>query len=452
MLLEAGSNREKKEFQQRIPLINSYAGVILGLQAYLSGFEDAHITLTPGTPLREWPGFLTIFNGKNILVTESKIASIPNGSVITKINGTPTKQWIDKNHLPYRSDGPKNISATYYSCAPYLFAWNENPFIQKPQTICIQSERGTKTHTLTWEKIAPKEFDKTFARLVKSPSWKELKVDPITITDITPDITWVKIPTFHPESALAEKMFLRSAQKLSSKRHKRAIVFDLHGNSGGIVDLGAEVLIKLFGEKEFATAAKASCPAVGYNPTSLARTKAEATNNFLLLDKFSSDAIAGNRSIIEDKITSPRDVQAQPLSKPVSAKIFVIMDNKTFSTSILFIDVLKELTNGTVTLIGQQTPGDSKYTYVKKFQIDRMTLELPYAVRRGGTRTNGEPHRPNIHLSDAHLQNDALLKKSVVNIINKKGVARRTRPRSNVPTRSRTRTPRPLPMKAIRDS
>lgn len=254
----------KKDFNERLCLISTQPGWRFALKAYVNGFHDIHVRVRTSFEKKdEWPGFLLEFDGAQFLVAESRIKSVPKGSVVTKIDDVDVRVWIEKNILPYSTD-VLETTARYVDAAIFALVWENNPFIAKPKTICFFPKKTSVDEIeekveLVWRSLSPASFSKKFQK-IKAYSPLLDVLNPLRIKDLTPAVTWIKIATFFPETLWAQLMFNRDAQKLAKRGKKETLVFDLRGNGGGLLDNAIAVLAYLYGVDAFSEAEKKATP------------------------------------------------------------------------------------------------------------------------------------------------------------------------------------------------
>ncbi len=424
----------KKEFQQRLKYIQTYPDYFFALNAFVSGFRDIHCGLLlsryPFGKIQEWPGFLMQYDGKNFVIKESCTKTIPNESIVTKIDGITVKAWIDRNIAPFESTPPQQ-ETTYWITSPITLLWQCNPFIPKPVTISIFKDAASaKTEVsipLRWQKISSENFRKKFKKITEVPSWRE-QFDPITTKDLTSEITYVKIPTFSiTPGTLAFKMFLRSTRKLQGKRLKKALIFDLRGNGGGLAGLTDRALEQLYGGPAATAAREQHKTGLGFNlspetadmvnfSASMMPTEKLVTFSDEMEHSFDSDQPMliekdwdFNNELVRLSLPAPKE--------PVGCKMYVVIDGGTNSASLYMIDLLNIITNNNVTLIGQPSGVDTAYTNPRIFAVHRGSLVVPTLVQRGRTRGDNEPFRPKYPLSNIHMQDSDWLKRKLVEIV-----------------------------------
>jgi|GEM_PF-6019206 len=424
----------KKEFEQRLPKIDSEAGWHLALTAYVNGFHDKHLSFMsfrdPFLHL-EWPQFILFFDGFNFLAKESLIPTLPNDSIVTKIDGVSIRKWITKYTLPFGIT-PGDLSSAFVEGALNACLWSPNPFIPKANSINIlrQFEPENSEIVLNWQPISRPLFNKKIRPLISPQNpWKQ-QYDPITITDIAPHIAYVKIPTFMPAPGFATRMFKRSAKKLTGKRSHHAIIFDLQGNGGGFTALVDQFLQYLYGGARVTAAKKTRASQGGFMPT----TKIYRDTNPLFhapekkehfkklqdkvrdsLDKSTRALVIQETQEIEPPLTFPAP------AKPVTAKIFVIADKDTYSSSLHCIDILNEITNGGVTLIGQPPAPNFPTGNPMSIKIShRCSITIPMRLFRADSGSKTSTYPIDIPLSHHTMKDPKRFKNKLIEIATKK--------------------------------
>lgn len=450
----------RREFIERLPLVTSPASWFFSLQKYIAQFHDPHVALFGWGEFHEtkkWPQFLAEFTGKRFVVTHSTNKAAPNGFIITHIDGFDAKTWIDCNIIPYLSTIP-NTPAAYHQAAPLALIWKDNPFVTRPKTVSIRSKHDettpSRTLQLTWTHLPHDAYLKHMSQLAQEPSWKERTLDPITIRNVAPGITWVKIPTFmYQAKGIAYRMFMRSAKRLARLQANKAIIFDLRGNGGGLLHLPGYILQFLFG-------GPATCDAICASRAGSLLIPSAATTHELLQNAGATpeivDCVCEASLLNTATLVSMRYIAGEgmlPLthpepSNPITAKIYVITDGKAVSSALYFIDILKLLTNNNVILIGQPTLGDTSYTALKIYNLaDGGRLALPTIVHLGRTRREREVYFPDFPLSATRMRDNAWLKKKVLDIIE----GRIPRPKASASPQGPSGSQSELPMPRQRD-
>lgn len=230
--------------------------------------------------------------------------------------------------------------------------------------------------------------------------------------EIAPQVAWVRLPTFELDDDQKEQI----AQMLKMFPHLRnykAIVFDLHGNTGGNSAWGNQLLDALF------------------TPTYVQQQRFELWQKILIDYRVSKDNIKHIRHIARscakdfgkdcelargyaefadimqlaadrgDQLVRVPKGNYKPILKnikdPVRALIVVIIDHQCASACLDFIDGIKGLQHPVI-LFGETTGADTFYMDVRELKLPsgRGTFVFPIKVFRGRARGNNEPYRPDI--------------------------------------------------------
>lgn len=424
-----------KEFflRKRLKEVNSFFGAIFAIKEFIAGFQDFHTSLNPimEVPL-EWPGFLIHYDGKRFLTSFKNDNQHSNNALITKIDGIPTKQWISENIIHFTNNLIESESSLYFASIQALL-WQQNPFIKKPMSICIEKKASEllveKTIDLTWKPITLKEYAKREAKLLGISPLKDL-LNPIKTTSPNKEISWIKIRSFNINNLIQNNFlqkiqffqFKRTLKKLS-QHHTKKIIFDLSGNIGGLTHIPRILFTSLFGFENARKAEEYVLPGRGYRSTT--KNAARFNNECLMIADDLFDNLVNQKTenaySIQDyfpitkgnfKIPEPKDPQAV-----LDTEFFIIIDGASASTSLLFIEELKQITPK-VTLIGQPSASNTSYLDPVMHRTAVGLLSAPIAIIPKRSGMFNKPFIPDYFLSTAKMKDSKWLRESVLEIVN----------------------------------
>ncbi|MES2253145.1 MAG: S41 family peptidase [Pseudomonadota bacterium] len=238
----------------------------------------------------------------------------------------------------------------------------------------------------------------------------EQRQSTFTIKRLTPEITWITLPTFDiPPNQ--QKEFEHLLKQLPKLKTKGTIVFDLRGNQGGNSEYGDRVVDHLFGEgyanQQRHTAHKNISVDWRASPGNLSPMRE-------MHARYKSDWMKHVADCIEESINlhkpyyhaAPSDIlnpNKIVRTHTVKARIFVIIEPLNVSAALDFIDSLKMM-NHKITLIGKTTKADRLYMEVRCVNLPSGlgTFSYPIKVYRNRPRGDNVPYIPDVdcHVTD----------------------------------------------------
>lgn len=230
--------------------------------------------------------------------------------------------------------------------------------------------------------------------------------------EVAPQIAWIRLPTFEPDEEQQQQL-TEMFKMLLHLRNYKAIVFDLHGNTGGNNAWGNLVLEALF------------------SPTYVQQQLFELWQTVAIDYRVSSENLAHIRQVARvyakkwgkeselargykefgdimqvsleqgDTLVRVPKGSYKPVLKnikdPVHALIVVIIDHKCAGASLDFIDTIKNLSHPVI-LFGETTGADTFYMDVRELRLPSSygIFGFPIKVFHGRARGNNQPYKPDI--------------------------------------------------------
>ncbi len=248
---------------------------------------------------------------------------------------------------------------------------------------------------------------------------KTEKQDPkklVAFDEIAPHVAWIRIPTFELGGEEQKGRLAEMFKMLVHLRHYRAIIFDLHGNTGGNSAWSGQIISELF-SPSYAQQQRYELW------EKIALDYRVSAGNLLHIKKIAqgcakdfgkeSELARGYDEFYQtmktasehgDKLVRVPKGEYKPHIKqvpnPVTAPIFVIIDHACVSACLDFIDELKHLKHPVI-LFGEQTGADTFYMEVRseKLPSGQGMFTFPIKVYRGRLRGNNEAYKPDVPYS-----------------------------------------------------
>lgn len=228
--------------------------------------------------------------------------------------------------------------------------------------------------------------------------------------EIAPRIGWLRIPTFDPNKD-QQKQLNEMIDMMAHLRGYKAVVFDVHGNTGGNNEWGHRLVQALFtpAYADYKRQALWKNITVDYRVSkdNLAHIKSRADQFAREFGKedpltvgyqnfYNSMKDAYEKGEVSIQVPKGQEEQmAKVPCNPVKPVILVIVDGKCASATLDFIDELKCL-NHPIILFGQKTAADTLYMDVREPSLPSGLgkFSFPIKVYRGRLRGNNQPYYP----------------------------------------------------------
>lgn len=246
----------------------------------------------------------------------------------------------------------------------------------------------------------------------KKGSEKKVQQEKFVFDEIAPQIAWIRLPTFDPNDE-QKRQIAEMYNMLFHLRDYKAIVFDLHGNTGGNNAWGNQILECLFTpsyvqQQMFELWQKISIEyrVSADNIDHIRKMAQGCAKNFGKDSELAcgyrefGDIMQAALDRGDDLVKVPKG-SYKPLLKdvkdPVKALIIVVIDRHCASAALDFVDVIKTLNHPTI-LFGETTSADTFYMDVRerKLPSGQGIVSFPIKVYRGRPRGNNEPYKPDI--------------------------------------------------------
>lgn len=361
------------------------------LTQFANAFEDGHLSLRPilSPSSSRWPGFLTRFDGEQVVVAASTRQDLPNGTPVTSCRGRSALEWLDEDVVPVTMGLPETSSGRT-KAAPF---WFVEHILATPPTRCVF---GGKTLDVTYDHQTP-------TSKLQAKAWALARVQgSFEITEID-DTFWVRLPTFQPRGN-HEAELEAIIEALSGLRASDRIVFDVRGNSGGSSIWGNRIVAALWGQRH---AALWTAPLPVFADPTTVTWRASPGN--LAYFKGLEDELSGRdersrrwiKSVLEglsaaiDKgdptwvqVNAPQatsDARRPP--NPVQGEVLFLTDGLCMSACLDFADRILGMPG--VRHVGQETSGDTRYMEVRNVRLPSGAMKLLFAQKAYSNRLRG---------------------------------------------------------------
>ena len=252
------------------------------------------------------------------------------------------------------------------------------------------------------------------------------------ITYLRNGVVWVPLPRFYNLNKQQENEFKNLIDMMPQLRDKRAIVFDLRGNTGGDSTYGFEICSALFGRdyadyktsmvyRNIVTEYRASRGNLRHLKKLYAKYNASPNQVLNHTSQFLKQIIENmEESIAHNKPYSKDKIEKTPLSKlrspthKVIATIIVVIDRYNVSAALDFIDEIKLMKS--VVLVGQTTKADRLYIETRKVEFSSKlgAFYFPMKIHRNRPRGDNVPYMPNFEYDTS---NTVKLQEYIINLL-----------------------------------
>lgn len=223
--------------------IDDAEGHMLALTRFSAGLADGHAVVRIGyngnkKPL--WPGFRTVWRGDALYVVETSEDSPPRGSALLACDGMNARRLIRDAAFP---DGRANEEGQWWTRAPSFFFHAQSPYRTAPVECSFRHpDRRHAVYKLSW---------RTVPEAVVKGWFRDLRPEPVELSEPRPGILRLNLPTFSPDDqarAAYSQLFRDLETGLSRIAAAKAIVIDLRGNKGGSSSWSQDIAERLWGE------------------------------------------------------------------------------------------------------------------------------------------------------------------------------------------------------------
>ncbi|MFC1842947.1 S41 family peptidase [Candidatus Dependentiae bacterium] len=416
-----------QEATKALDSVSDYQAYKHLLLDYTRGFFDTHLWVhiknKKKNSTENWKlSFECAYTGKEVIVTESSDPKIACSDILISVDGVPTKQFLKKIVSRF-SINPK-IEASLYKTTRFLSLVRIDPCSTHWPIFALAKNYTFKTkngklveYTTQWEKTTEAVSIKRLSEF----SLKELK----------DNCVWVSLPSFHPNNK-QEKNLKHIISTIKKYRDSNAIIFDLRNNGGGNSAWGTSIIKALVGKKyftqkatiisEYWRASKGNLKHLqGYQEIFSTQFPAEHPIHQELKDQVQGieKAIANNKQFYI--LTPKKEIVPYSVKSKLnpSTKVFCIVDEYCVSSSLIFIDELKMVTNPV--LVGHPTNADTDFMDIRKLDLPSGygSLFVPMAFLVGRKRKSNECYMPDIHIYDT-MQNTQKLQTYMIDEVIKK--------------------------------
>ena len=401
--LEAGY----AEARARAASVTDQAGAFYTVSAYLNGFNDPHIDLSPivDLPPARWPGFIVSAKGEHAVVVHSDAAggpTLPLGAEILACDGQSLTALASARVFPFVLNA--RLPADGRRAVTRLFLDRGIPFAPAPSRCTVRESGTTREETLAWRALPSPDtaFWQAYTNAGTGPGadWG--------VSEPAAGVVWVGVPSFNPGKDTAPKL-QALVDDLEARgdalRNARAIIIDTRGNGGGSTHWANAVAEAIF-TRQVLRRAEARVPdrrtAVDWRPSpeNVAywhqmrvelKDQLSASDRMQLasLIKGLEDAVAEGKTVwrmgparvdASGGLTRlrPRDQPA-----PFKARVLMLSNGSCVSACLDFAD--RVLMVPGVQLVGSATSGDGPYMEVRSEPLPSGLAQVtfPQKVYRG---------------------------------------------------------------------
>ncbi len=302
-------------------------------------------------------------------------------------------------------------------------------------------EKLSKTSDLEKQKEIITEFGQSFHDTHLGVYWYNTSLqsklvnntsENFQITYLRDGVVWVPLPRFYNLNKQQEKEFKNLIDMMPQLRDKRAVVFDLRGNTGGDSAYGTEICSALFGRDyaEYKTSMAYRSMVTEYrasrgNLRHLKKlyAKYHASHNQVLnhtaqfleqIIENMEESIAHNRPYSKDKIEKSPFSKIKNPTHEVTATIIVVIDRHNVSAALDFIDEIKLMKS--VVLVGQKTKADRLYIEIREVEFPSKlgAFYFPIKIHRNRPRADNVPYLPNFEYDTS---NTVKLQEYIINLL-----------------------------------
>ena len=375
------------------------------LRAFTARFDDAHVFVNPKIGRASdprWPGFLTAYQGDDMVVAHSEGAALPPvGAKLIACDGRPAEALAAERVGQFT--GRWFLQSQRARHGGTLFINDDNPWLTDLQQCRFEVEGQVRDYALTWSiggdalKTAREAVSQTY-------------VPAAGLSTLDDGGVWISTPGFNGDPQSADYAALQSildSMKAGQDALRRApyVVFDLRGNRGGSSIWSRRMAEALWGEDWMAANRPGSSKAVEWRASA-----ANATYLNEILDYFRGNNVGADLietiEKIRDGITAAHarndlfwvetfdaDEDATPAVQTVSGTVFILTDHGCVSACLDAVDLWKAA--GGVQ-VGQETSADTVYMEIREVNLvsGRASLSIPIKVYRGRPRGHNQPHTP----------------------------------------------------------
>jgi hypothetical protein len=390
-----------------LPKVTDFRGYYYILEAYVAGFRDPHIYVTPSgwslnlTPVA-WAGFMVGWRNNSYQVTyrsPNAPDAPPPGARLLSCDGKDAES-VARTHDLY--DGDLNLSAYRAFSAPLLFTDLGNPFITRPNS-CVFSLRGAaRAYQMTWTTPIGAQLVEGDHASIRRHARLGLGLQPwgghgwwITVPSMTPDQDW-------------DGFYSKIQAHLGDLRSAEAIVIDLRGNSGGDGGFGDRLARLIWGEETV----EAHRPDLGPTVWRATRLNRDSWASDLPTDagngEYDAEQTADMKRVLalydaalahgDPTFTRKEDSPARPHTRdpdPVHGRIVILTDDSCVSACLDFLDEVLPLPR--VIQAGGPTSADTIFmevTSVPKLPSGIAQFAFPHKAWIRRPRGSNVPYAP----------------------------------------------------------
>jgi len=408
--------------------VHDYPGYWFALKAYVAGFDDGHMNLSPlpAAPVlpSRWPGFLTAFDatGAQRVVVRADAAPLPVGATLVGCDGKPAERVAADNVGAYQ--GRWQLSAMRRYAGGTLFVDQGNPFITVPKRCTFLVEGRSRAIALDWRAIARETLAPYLAETTRR------LVPPIAATTLPDGTRWYTLSGFDTaaSSDSAKKLPpLIAAMKAdrSAIATAPAIVLDLRGNNGGSSDWSDQIAQILWGQAAIDRLASGAITVEWRASPANLKTMVDGRNKqgsnaspeigawFGRTISGMSTALAGHAPLWR----APGEVGIRSSEAPppaLAGPVYFLTDWGCGSACLDAADLWSAL--GAIQ-IGQETAADTLYMDIRRDALPSgfSRIVVPMKVYRGRKRGSNVSLRP-IHAFTGDMRDTAMLQSWVATL------------------------------------
>jgi hypothetical protein len=279
-----------------------------------------------------------------------------------------TKQQLCIMHDRLQSDS----IVPYVKKLPSQVVWLEKGFIQ------ALKQAETVPDRINYQRVLQfyvKGFNQSHLYLYHEKRKKIQNAHTSTSMREHNGVVWVKLPTFEPQS-IEKKSLNEIIKRIAKYRHSKAIVFDVRNNPGGDSKYYRQLLFKLYTKPFLRSLGKNFLWNQEWTKRyRLSNDNVKAAKHFPIYDTLHSAQLQGKKTYQEHWYILNPDGPVS-LKNPVSARVFILTNNRSYSSAWLFTRIVKQLPGAKQ--IGQETAICGYYSEPKSIHLyDNMIFNYP---------------------------------------------------------------------------
>lgn len=426
--------------RERAAKVRTAADAYYTLAAYVHGFGDPHVSLSPvgELPPARWPGFMvSMRDGKAVIVERDAgdPAAPPLGAAVSSCDGKSLATLAEELVFPFTLR--RTLPGDVRRAMTRVFLDRNITFAPAPKSCSILVDGKGREFTLAWRAL-PQPTDawwRAFANAANggATAWG--------VSEPLPGITWIGVPTFSSSDDTSPKLqALIDAvdAKGDALRQGKAIVIDTRGNGGGNSYWADKLAVAIFTQdvirahpppkRDSAVDWRASAENAAFWRTwadrmekDFGRFSSQRRNAINTAERL-EEALSKSPPLWRQGAANPGTAggysklrPASTVPSPFPARVWVLSNGSCASSCLNFADRILFIPG--VRLAGLATSADGKYMEVRSEILPSGTARftLPQKVARGDGRAHMEFYAPDEAYDGAW--NDASVRQWLLGLI-----------------------------------